>query len=276
MIVLRYFCDLSERETEATLRISIGAVKSATSRGLATLRTLHPEGAVARTRISRASLRTSLRAAADRHALELDVDDVIDAGQEVLTRRTRRWAAASVGLVAAAAMVAGGVWQGSAKTSQAPASTPSAANAATLVLDLNDVVPGRPAKLQVRTKHVPGATEVELAGLAEDGARVGPSPRGTIPATRAADHLVLDQRLADHCALVLVRGAATDIQRVTASNATGGGPGRTYSGPTHRGDRHDRPVVVRGRPGRSQDDWPLPAVPVGLRLEVRRRVHEGL
>lgn len=47
MIVLRYFCDLSERETEATLRISIGAVKSATSRGLATLRTLHPEGAVA-------------------------------------------------------------------------------------------------------------------------------------------------------------------------------------------------------------------------------------
>lgn len=40
MIVLRYFCDLSERETAATLRISIGAVKSATSRGLATLRTL--------------------------------------------------------------------------------------------------------------------------------------------------------------------------------------------------------------------------------------------
>ena len=95
------------------------------------------------------------------------MDDVIDAGQEVLTRRTRRWAVASVGLVAAAAMVAGGVLQGSAKTSQVPASTPSAANAATLVLDLNDVVPGRPAKLQVRTKDVPGATEAELAGLAE-------------------------------------------------------------------------------------------------------------
>lgn len=39
IVVLRYCCDLSEREVADTLHISIGAVKSQSSRGLAALRT---------------------------------------------------------------------------------------------------------------------------------------------------------------------------------------------------------------------------------------------
>lgn len=38
VVVLRYYCDLSEREVADELNISIGAVKSAASRGLAALR----------------------------------------------------------------------------------------------------------------------------------------------------------------------------------------------------------------------------------------------
>ena len=47
VIVLRYFCDMTEREIAESLNISPGAVKSAASRGLATLRTLQAEGALA-------------------------------------------------------------------------------------------------------------------------------------------------------------------------------------------------------------------------------------
>ena len=39
VVVLRYFSDLSERQTAEALGISVGAVKSAASRGLAALRT---------------------------------------------------------------------------------------------------------------------------------------------------------------------------------------------------------------------------------------------
>ncbi|MFT4294419.1 MAG: SigE family RNA polymerase sigma factor [Micropruina sp.] len=41
VIVLRYYNDLSEADTADCLGISVGAVKSAASRGLATLRTLY-------------------------------------------------------------------------------------------------------------------------------------------------------------------------------------------------------------------------------------------
>lgn len=45
VVVLRYLDDLSEQATAAHLGISVGAVKSAASRGLATLRAHHvPEG----------------------------------------------------------------------------------------------------------------------------------------------------------------------------------------------------------------------------------------
>lgn len=46
VIVLRYFHDLSEADIAETLGITTGAVKSAASRGLATLRTLAPVGAL--------------------------------------------------------------------------------------------------------------------------------------------------------------------------------------------------------------------------------------
>ncbi len=39
VVVLRYYCDLSEQATADALSISVGSVKSAASRGLATLRT---------------------------------------------------------------------------------------------------------------------------------------------------------------------------------------------------------------------------------------------
>ena len=39
VIVLRYYCDLSEQATADALNISVGSVKSAASRGLAALRT---------------------------------------------------------------------------------------------------------------------------------------------------------------------------------------------------------------------------------------------
>ena len=38
MIVLRYYCDLSEQETAATLGMPVGTVKSTCSRALARLR----------------------------------------------------------------------------------------------------------------------------------------------------------------------------------------------------------------------------------------------
>jgi len=38
VIVLRYYCELSEAETAATLGVSVGTVKAAAHRGLATLR----------------------------------------------------------------------------------------------------------------------------------------------------------------------------------------------------------------------------------------------
>lgn len=41
VVVLRYYQDLSEQQTADLLGISVGAVKSAASRGLATLRTAH-------------------------------------------------------------------------------------------------------------------------------------------------------------------------------------------------------------------------------------------
>lgn len=45
VIVLRHACDLSERQVAEELGITVGAVKSAASRGLATLRTqLTPDG----------------------------------------------------------------------------------------------------------------------------------------------------------------------------------------------------------------------------------------
>ena len=47
-MVLRHYCDLSEAETAALLGISVGTVKSRTSRGLARLRVIvepaRPEG----------------------------------------------------------------------------------------------------------------------------------------------------------------------------------------------------------------------------------------
>ena len=39
VVVLRYYCDLSEQSAAHALNISVGSVKSAASRGLATLRT---------------------------------------------------------------------------------------------------------------------------------------------------------------------------------------------------------------------------------------------
>jgi RNA polymerase sigma-70 factor (sigma-E family) len=39
VVVLRYYCDLSEQATADALNVSVGSVKSAASRGLATLRT---------------------------------------------------------------------------------------------------------------------------------------------------------------------------------------------------------------------------------------------
>ncbi|CAN7351331.1 SigE family RNA polymerase sigma factor [Knoellia sp. LjRoot47] len=42
IVVLRYYQDLSEAQTADVLGISVGAVKSGASRGLATLRTAHP------------------------------------------------------------------------------------------------------------------------------------------------------------------------------------------------------------------------------------------
>ncbi|HEY3716695.1 MAG TPA: SigE family RNA polymerase sigma factor [Jatrophihabitantaceae bacterium] len=38
VVVLRYYCDLTEKDTAASLRIPVGTVKSATSRALARLR----------------------------------------------------------------------------------------------------------------------------------------------------------------------------------------------------------------------------------------------
>lgn len=45
VVVLRYYSDLSEQATADTLGISVGAVKSAASRGLATLRAAYPRPA---------------------------------------------------------------------------------------------------------------------------------------------------------------------------------------------------------------------------------------
>lgn len=44
VVVLRYFCDMSEREIANALNISTGAVKSAASRALASLRAQQQEG----------------------------------------------------------------------------------------------------------------------------------------------------------------------------------------------------------------------------------------
>lgn len=41
VLVLRYLCDLPDQEIAATLRISVGTVRSQASRGLATLRAAH-------------------------------------------------------------------------------------------------------------------------------------------------------------------------------------------------------------------------------------------
>ena len=41
-VVLRFYCDLSEQETAAAMGVSVGTVKSHTSRGLARLRELVP------------------------------------------------------------------------------------------------------------------------------------------------------------------------------------------------------------------------------------------
>lgn len=41
VVVLRFYCDLSERDTATTLGVSVGAVKSATHRALTSLRTHH-------------------------------------------------------------------------------------------------------------------------------------------------------------------------------------------------------------------------------------------
>jgi RNA polymerase sigma-70 factor (sigma-E family) len=41
-VVLRFYCDLSEQETAAAMDVSVGTVKSHTSRGLARLRELVP------------------------------------------------------------------------------------------------------------------------------------------------------------------------------------------------------------------------------------------
>lgn len=43
-VVLRHYADLSERETADVLGVSVGTVKSSTSRGLARLRTAIPRG----------------------------------------------------------------------------------------------------------------------------------------------------------------------------------------------------------------------------------------
>jgi RNA polymerase sigma factor (sigma-70 family) len=43
VVVLRYYTDLSEQAVADALGISVGAVKSAASRGLASLRALCPE-----------------------------------------------------------------------------------------------------------------------------------------------------------------------------------------------------------------------------------------
>jgi RNA polymerase sigma-70 factor (sigma-E family) len=47
-VVLRYYCDLSEAQTAAVLGVSVGTVKSLTSRGLSRLRTLVVVPAAAR------------------------------------------------------------------------------------------------------------------------------------------------------------------------------------------------------------------------------------
>ena len=41
-VVLRHYCDLSEAETAALMGVSVGTVKSQTSRGLSRLRALIP------------------------------------------------------------------------------------------------------------------------------------------------------------------------------------------------------------------------------------------
>jgi RNA polymerase sigma-70 factor (sigma-E family) len=44
VIVLRYYCDLSEQETAAALRVPVGTVKSCSARALARLRVESPTG----------------------------------------------------------------------------------------------------------------------------------------------------------------------------------------------------------------------------------------
>lgn len=64
VIVLRYYEDLSERETAALLGCSVGAIKAAASRGLAAMRARFDDGESAKT-----TERLTLRSMGEDHAL---------------------------------------------------------------------------------------------------------------------------------------------------------------------------------------------------------------